>query len=507
MILGLDVEGTEFSVSKASGSTSIKGTVGIGVVHVAGLELDLASIEGEGTSELNLRGAEEVLSDNTDGSGTVGTDVERSAVAAVSSVRLSNDESAGSAAVADIEEDLIRVVREAGLADHELGAASDEVASRGELNDTDGEGAVGGSVGVGEGETVGGKHGEDNLGLVHDGTAGLVGHGGTPVDGVGVSVVVEEDALNAVVVHAVDVGDDDEALIEVVHIEVVEGHGPGEGDPITEGESTVVVDGDEGGTEVLLHVAGAVELGTSGGDDEVGLGETGDAVVAVDLGEGLGGVGGDSESAGGILGDDGGHGVDHVVGTLVGETEVVLIESIDLGVGGTSGESGQLTEVDVDLDLVLGLDPLPGDGEGEEVARAHHDVGLVGETDEVVNLHGLGAGHELVLLTLNDDIAGIDLVDAEDTGGGGEVEPLVDAPDLDVLEKASLVVGLTVDGGAGAESDLALRVDGNDGSLFERNEVGPVGELVGEEAGLEVALRAGSPRKGTYLVAERETDD
>ncbi len=156
---------------------------------------------------------------------------------------------------------------------------------------------------------------------------------------------------------------------------------------------------------------------------------------------------------------------------------------------------------------MLGLDPLPGDGEGEEVARAHHDVGLVGETDEVVNLHGLGAGHELVLLALNDDIAGIDLVDAEDTGGGSEVEPLVDAPDLDVLEKASLVVGLTVDGGAGAESDLALRVDGNDGSLFERNEVGPVGELVGEEAGLEVALRAGSPRKGTYLVAERETDD
>lgn len=81
-------------------------------------------------------------------------------------------------------------------------------------------------------------------------------------------------------------------------------------------------------------------------------------------------------------------------------------------------------------------------------------------------------------LGLNGDITRIDLVEADGVIGSDDVEPVVDIPDLRVLQGLSGIdVGVASDGGTGTEHDSALLVKGDNGALLVGNEASPVGEL------------------------------
>ena len=372
-----NVEGTELSVSKTSGSASLQLTVIVTVVHVAGSK----RLRNENsTSELNHGSTNEVLGDNTNGSGHVATDVETSDSLGIVDIALNSHKSPRSTSTGIIVE-LVASALSRGSVENEISAGTSESAGGGQLDHTKNEGAMRGRIAVGESETSRSEHRENNVLVIKDSTSALIGKGSGPVDLVGLTLVVQEDALNAIVVDAVDVADEHMTVIKVIHIKVAERHGEGKRNPLVDGELGLSINSNKSSTQLLLESARGVELGTSTSNDVVGGGETSNTNDIIAVRNKLSSVHGGN---GGVaaVGNRTSSGVELVVVSLVNHTEVRLIEGIELGLSGLSREGELVAHSDINGNTSL-VGPGPLDVESTQAVLTDDDEGLVGHAEEV----------------------------------------------------------------------------------------------------------------------------
>ena len=372
-----NVEGTELSVSKASGSASLQLTVIVTVVHVAGSK----RLRNENsTSELNHGSTNEVLGDNTNGSGHVATDVETSDSLGIVDEAFNSHKSPRSTTTGIILE-LVASALSRGSVEDEISASTSESVGGGQLDHTKNEGTMRGRIAVGESETSRSEHRENNVLVIKDSTTALEVKGSGPVDLVGLTLVVQKNALNAIVIHSIDKTDEHMTVIKVIHIKVVEGQRERKMDPLVDGELGLSINRNETSTQSLLLPTGSIVLGTSTSNDVVGGGETSNTNDIVAVRNKLSSV---HSSDGGVaaVGNRTSSSVEFVIISLVNHTEVRLIESIKLGLSGLSREGELITHSDINGDASL-VGPGPLDVEGTQLVVADDDEGLVGHAEEV----------------------------------------------------------------------------------------------------------------------------
>lgn len=372
-----NVEGTELSVSKTSGSASSQLTVIITVVHVTRSK-SLRNIDS--TSELNHGSTNEVLGDNTNGSGHVATDVETSDSLGIVDIALNSHKSPRSTSTGIIVE-LVASALSRGSVENVINAGTSKSTGTSKLDHTKNEGAMGSGATVGDSETSRGENGKDNVLVIKDGTTSLEDKGGAPTDLVGLTLVVQEDALNAIVVDAVDVADEHMTVIKVIHIKVAERHGEGKRNPLVDGELGLSINSNKSSTQLLLESARGVELGTSTSNDVVGGGETSNTNDIIAVRNKLSSVHGGN---GGVaaVGNRTSSSVELVIFSIIHHTEVRLIEGIELGLSGLSREGELVAHSDINGNTSL-VGPGPLDVESTQAVLTDDDEGLVGHAEEV----------------------------------------------------------------------------------------------------------------------------
>ena len=372
-----NVEGTELSVSKTSGSASSQLTVIVTVVHVTRSK-SLRNIDS--TSELNHRATKKVLGDNTNRSGHVATDVETSDSLGVIDKALNSHKSPRST-TASIVLELVASALSRGSVDNVINAGTSKSTGTSKLDHTKNEGAMGSGATVGDSETSRGENGKDNVLVIKDGTTSLEDKGGAPTDLVGLTLVVQKNALNAIVVHSIDKTDEHMTVIKVIHIKVAEGQRERKMDPLVDGELGLSINRNETSTQSLLLPTGSIVLGTSTSNDVVGGGETSNTNDIIAVRNKLSSVHGGN---GGVaaVGNRTSSGVELVIFGIIHHTEVRLIEGIELGLSGLSREGELVAHSDINGNTSL-VGPGPLDVESTQAVLTDDDEGLVGHAEEV----------------------------------------------------------------------------------------------------------------------------